>query len=83
MIGEKFDYLQEAGTLIDILRKDGRADDVRDLQEAMEEGSTGTEIVLALRWHLEKLLKQRSGLTPLVQQRSRRLLEQLEKIHWS
>lgn len=80
MIGEKFDYLKEAGTLIDILRKDGRAEDARALQEAIDEGSTGTEIVMALRWHLDKLLKQPSGLTSLLQQRSRRLLEQLEKI---
>lgn len=49
----------EADDLIAGLRKAGLQADADALVEAIESGSTGTEIFMALRWHLEVLLKKR------------------------
>ncbi len=56
-----FDYYAAAEELISRLEKEGHAVDAAKLRTAIEEGSTGTEIFMALRFHLTEIVKQ----TPL------------------
>lgn len=51
------DPYAEAAALISRLKECGLASKGDDLQDAMDLGSTGTEIFMALRWHLGELLK--------------------------
>ena len=75
-----FDHYKEALALSEELRRQ-RIDDFADqIIRAMEQGSTGTEIFMALRWNIENLLNKRGHLLPkAIKNKARRLLEQLEK----
>jgi hypothetical protein len=56
-----FDYIAEAHAIRDAL-----GDDLSDwktrIDDAMAAGSTGTEIIMAVRWNLTELLKAKPGL---------------------
>ncbi|MSP73584.1 MAG: hypothetical protein EXR76_15715 [Myxococcales bacterium] len=65
------DPYAEAADLIARLQAVGRQADAEVLQDAIDSGSTGTEIFMALRWHLEDLLKK--GLPDDLRKRAARL----------
>lgn len=56
--GRIIDPYSEADELIASLRRAGFRAEADTLREAIDSGSTGTEIFMALRWHLEGLLKK-------------------------
>lgn len=56
-----FDYYAAAQELISRLENEGHAADAAKLRSAIEDGSTGTEILMALRFHLAEIIRQ----TPL------------------
>lgn len=49
------DYFAEATRLADDLERDGLVAQARALRDAIEGGSTGSEILMALRFHLRDL----------------------------
>ena len=51
-----FDYIAEARAIRDALGND-HSDWRRRIDDAIAAGSTGTEILMAIRWNLEALLK--------------------------
>ena len=53
-----FDYYQEAEDLINMLSASSLEKYADALRKSMDEGSTGTEILMALRWNLEKMLSE-------------------------
>lgn len=55
---KKYDHYAVAQELIFHLEKEGHANDAANLRAAMEDGSTGTEIFMALRFHLEDMLRK-------------------------
>ena len=57
------DYYAEAESVCEELEGAGRSDVADDLRAAMEAGSTGTEILMALRWKLEQSLASESDLS--------------------
>lgn len=71
-----FDYYAAAKDLISRLESDGYADDASKLRSAMEEGATGTEIFMALRFHLSEVVR-RVPLKGESQTRASRLLAEL------
>lgn len=60
---KSFDYIAEAREIRDAL-EDGLADWKVRIDEAISAGSTGTEILMAVRWNLAELLKARPDLPP-------------------
>jgi hypothetical protein len=52
-----FDHYKEARELAEELRKEKIDHFANQIIKAMEEGSTGTEIFMTLRWNIEQLLK--------------------------
>jgi hypothetical protein len=72
----KFDYYAEARDLISRLDSDGYDEDASKLRSAMEDGATGTEIFMALRFHLSEILRK-IPLRDEVQIRASRLLSEL------
>ncbi len=56
------DYYAEARAICEELQAAGREDLAEDLREALESGSTATEILMGLRWNLEKALAEESDL---------------------
>lgn len=74
----KYDHYNEAEELIMMLHATQLQDYGSTLQAAMDEGATGTEIFMALRWNLEKLLNEQSC-SDLVRAKAKRLWEELDK----
>ena len=53
-----FDHYVAARDLISLLEKEGCATDAAKLRSAIEDGATGTEILMALRFHLSGIIRQ-------------------------
>lgn len=51
------DYHREARDIASRLEQEGLKAESASLVEAIEGGSTGTEILMALRWHLDRVDK--------------------------
>ena len=49
------DYYAEAREIARSLEQDGLTAEARALVDAVDTGSTGTEILMALRWHLQRI----------------------------
>jgi GTP cyclohydrolase FolE2 len=73
-----FDHYREADSIIQMLRGTSLSRYSDLLQSAMDEGATGTEIFMALRWNIEKLLNE-NNLDNLVRVRARHLWKELDK----
>lgn len=73
----EYDHYNEAKTLISTLRDTPCADYADALQAAIDGGSTGTEIFLALRWNLEHLIDE-ENLDPAIRRRAIQLRDELD-----
>lgn len=73
---KNFDHYEAARDLISCLNAEGYLSDASNLQAAMEEGATGTEIFMALKFHLSELVL-RVPLTGESKQKAARLLLEL------
>ena len=69
------DYYAEAREIARCLERDGLVDDARALRNAIDSGSTGTEILMALRWHLQRIDKARPAAASSESRRHIRSLE--------
>jgi hypothetical protein len=49
------DYYEEAREISLRLEQDGLTSEAVSLVHAVEDGATGTEILMALRWHLRRI----------------------------
>lgn len=56
MTGAQFDYYESACALIGTLKNEGFFTEASELQKAIDEGSTANEIMMALRWCLQKII---------------------------
>lgn len=52
-----YDHYTAARDVISRLKAEGHAADASKLQAAIEEGATGTEILMALRFHLSEIIR--------------------------
>jgi hypothetical protein len=73
-----FDYYAAARNLITLLYTEGHAIEAEELKDAMENGATGTEILMALRFHLAKIIRSVS-LKGALQIHALKLLSELDK----
>jgi hypothetical protein len=55
------DYYAESRRLADDLRAEGLGDCADALLDAIESGSTGTEILMAIKWNLDRLIAAGEG----------------------
>ena len=74
----EYDHYKESEELITMLHGTRFQSYGSALQAAMDNGVTGTEIFMALRWNLERLLNEQSC-SDLVRAKAKRLLEELDK----
>ena len=77
-MSNQYDHFQEAQDLIKMLRNIHLHVQADDLQSAMDDGSTGNEIFMALRWNIEKLLNEKKC-TDIVLVKAKKLWEELDK----
>jgi len=73
-----YDHYQETEELISMLGNAGLKQYGESLQRAMDEGATGTEIFMALRWHIDQLLAEPS-MDDVIKAKAKRLLNELDK----
>ncbi len=77
-MSNEYDHYKETEHLIKLL-KDVKLDDYGlALQSAMNQGSTGTEIFMALRWNLEKVLDD-GACSELITKKAKRLWKELDR----
>ncbi|MFC1560466.1 hypothetical protein ACFL3W_00815 [Pseudomonadota bacterium] len=77
-MSNQYDHYQEAQGLITMLRDSQLNDQADSLQTAMDDGSTGNEIFMALRWNIEKLISEKQC-TDIALAKAKRLWEELNK----
>jgi hypothetical protein len=63
------DWIQESKVLAADLRVAGFEEEPRRIMDAIESGSTGGEIYMALRWTLGEVLKENPAMEAEVKQR--------------
>jgi hypothetical protein len=73
------DYYEEAECICEQLERSGRSDLADEIRDTMEQGSTATEILMALRWKLDQALAAESGLG-LAEARMRSLKQGLDDV---
>lgn len=71
-----YDHYAETQKLTDMLRKEGLSDYSDALLNAMNDGATGTEIFLALRWNVKKLIDN-ENCSDVSEMKAKRLLKEL------
>ena len=75
----KVDYYTEARLIADAIGDQGHAEMATTLRDAVEYGSTATEILMALRYRLTELVASGVLVDPLTIARSRRLIAALDE----
>lgn len=73
-----FDHYAEANSIIKLLQHEGLTSYADKLTNAMEEGSTGTEIFMALRFYIKELLDNEK-LSAFLKAKTKRLYGELDK----
>jgi len=74
------DYYQEAHRLALLLNQDGLPDWATRFEEAISVGFTATEILMALRWHVQQLKNARLHLSAETRRQLERLLAGLDEV---
>lgn len=77
-VTSQYDHYKEAEDLIVMLHDTRLRNHSDALKAAMDEGATGTEIFMALRWNIEKLLNEKTC-SEKVFAKAKRLWEELDK----
>jgi hypothetical protein len=67
------DWVEESKTLAAELRIVGLQESEKEILEAIFSGSTGTEILMGVRWNLNKVLKEHPELSQGIQKRIREI----------
>ncbi len=74
------DYYANARRIIECLKAAGRKVDADSLIEVMAAGSTATEILMGLRWHLKRIDADGQPADLDCKQQIRTLISQLDKV---
>lgn len=74
-----YDHYAVARSIAGRLASEGHEEWSKKLLAAIDEGSTGTEIFMALRWQLRELLKTKPTLSPATGTLIQELLSELDK----
>lgn len=67
------DYYAEALNIAQLLEADELMAEAQAIRDAISSGSTGTEILMALRWHLQRLDKELPQMRPKMRDQIRDL----------
>jgi hypothetical protein len=72
------DIYKESSHIADLLEREGLKSSAQEIRDAIDYGSTATEILMELRWRLRALRDTRMLEDELSRQRLRRLLLRLD-----
>ena len=75
----EIDYYTEAGLIADAIEDQGHSVTATALRDAVEYGSTATEILMALRYRLTEFVASGILADPLMTARCRRLIAALDE----
>ncbi len=75
-----FDYVNEGRSIAKELFSLGLEDWQQRIEEVIDFGSTGTEILMGVRWNLSELIKSDTKLPPLIDQRLKDYILSANKI---
>lgn len=67
------DYYAEAREVARSLDQEGLKEEAQSLRDAIDSGSTGTEILMALRWHLQRIGNTNALMSPAIRAKIRGL----------
>ena len=73
------DYYAEAEAIAQVLASRGLGAEATSLRDAIESGSTATEILMALRWRLQEFVRAGSLPDEFTANRMRKLITELNK----
>lgn len=73
------DYYAEAESIAQTLASHGLGAEATSLRDAIESGSTATEILMALRWRVSEMIRAGSAPDEFTANRMRRLITELNK----
>jgi hypothetical protein len=71
------DYIKETEEIIAQLKLQKKDDEAIRLSDALNNGSTGTEIAMSLRWVMNEVLNKSIGVSLESQKRMRNIVTQL------
>lgn len=80
MSPKQFNYLYEISRLIDAFRREGLETVANQLQQCIDEGSTGTEILMSLLWTLRQAQPAVSSLSDMTRERVKYVQNQIEML---
>ena len=75
-----FDHYSAAEKIAKLLESEGKGEWSRKISNAMEESFSGTEILMALRWHLKECLDSLKDLSPTTVLEIKRLLVEIDPL---
>jgi hypothetical protein len=74
------DYYGEAQQIVSALKSEGLCSEAEAVRAVLEAGSTATEILMGVRWHLQQILRANQTTDLTTKLRIRRLVEELDKV---
>ena len=74
-----YDYYGEARRLMVMMRHGGFDEAARALDDAITAGFTATEILMALRWHIDRFLDTNPGCSKALRQDARDLRNRIDQ----
>lgn len=73
------DYYGAARRLTGLLRNEGFGEVARALDDAIKAGFTATEILMALRWHIDRFLDANPGCSKALTRAARDLRNRIDR----
>lgn len=74
-----YDYYGEARRLMVAMRDEGFDEAARALDDAIKAGFTATEILMALRWHIDRFLDANPGCSKALTRAARDLRNRIDQ----
>ena len=74
------DYYAETTRIIDALASEGLSAEGRPLRDVMRDGSTATEILMGVRWHLQEIARANTIISLNTMRAVRELIAELDKV---
>lgn len=75
-----YDFYSEIDSLINILNKESFNEQASTLKDAVDSGSTSSEILMSLRWNLNKILLDSHKYDCFIRMKIKHIIKELDKV---
>ena len=76
---QSYDYYGTAATVCELLRRNSHSDWAQRIEDIIAGGSTGTEILMGVRWQLQEYMRENPGQSGELKAKICELLDELDK----